>query len=231
LLIHGTGSDLSSWDPVVSLLARQRRVVRYTREATRSTPYWRGQADDAAQLISQLGIPSASVCGWSAGGIVALALAIHHPRLVGKLFLYEPPLWARRYMPVSMAFRFLQMLFWHALGRDDRAVTRFAQMALGDSFAHTFDEKMRAQLLEHVDTLFAELKSGTGEELTPQEVAAIECPTALLVGGKTAPFLQKAADRLFAVAPRFVPLRVADADHLFVRAAPQRFCDLVLDNT
>jgi pimeloyl-ACP methyl ester carboxylesterase len=228
LLIHGTGADLSSWDPVFSLLARERRVIRYTREATKSGPYYRGQADDAAQLLSQLGIPSASICGWSAGGIVALALAVHHPGLVGKLFLYEPPLWARRYMPLSMALRFLQMMFWHALKRDDRAVEVFAKMALGDSFAHTFDEKMRAQMLAHVDTLFAELKSGTGEELTPDQIEAIQCPTALLVGGKTAPFLQKAADRLFALAPAWTPLRVADADHLFVNSQPQRFTDLVL---
>jgi pimeloyl-ACP methyl ester carboxylesterase len=193
--------------------------------------YYLQQADDAARLLDELRIPSASILGWSAGGIVALALAVRHPGLVGKLFLYEPPLWARRHMPLSMGLRFVSMLFWHALGRDQRAVDIFANMALGDRFSRYYDDAMRAQLLERVDMLFAELKAGTGEEILPEQVRALACPTALLVGGKSAPFLHGAADRLLALAPTWVPLRIATADHLLVREDPQRFVDLVLAHT
>src|ERR1700690_4175808 len=104
LLIHGTGADLHSFDPLMPFLGG-RRVIRYDRRGYSRSPgkpfgkkdYYRHHADDAAALLEALDIPSAGVFGWSAGGIVALALAVHHPERVGKLFLYEPPLWGSRH--------------------------------------------------------------------------------------------------------------------------------------
>src|SRR5215470_683849 len=93
LLIHGTGADATSWDPLLPFLVGERRVIRYDRRGfsrSRAAPfgkhdYYRHHAADAAALLSALGIPNAAVLGWSAGGLVALAMGVHYSGQVGKL--------------------------------------------------------------------------------------------------------------------------------------------------
>jgi pimeloyl-ACP methyl ester carboxylesterase len=240
LLIHGTGAAASSWEPAIPFFAKERRVIHYDRHGfSRSLgkphgkhDYFRRHADDAAALLSELSIPSASVLGWSAGGIVALSLAIHHPGLVGKLVLYEPPLWARRHMPLAMLLGFLKIMLNRALGRKRRAAEAFFRMALaeqsGENAYDRLDEKTREELLANADPLFAELDAGTGEELSREAVQGLRCPTALLIGGKSAPFLRSAAERLFTLQPSWTPLRIAEANHIFLREQPQRFTEIVL---
>jgi pimeloyl-ACP methyl ester carboxylesterase len=47
-------------------------------------------ADDAAALLLDLGLAPAAVFGASAGGIVAVRLALRHPELVSQVLVYEP---------------------------------------------------------------------------------------------------------------------------------------------
>ena len=47
-------------------------------------------ADDAAALLQQLGLAPAAIFGASAGGIVAVQLALRHPALVRQVLAYEP---------------------------------------------------------------------------------------------------------------------------------------------
>ena len=44
-------------------------------------------ADDTAALLEQIGVTEADVLGFSAGGVVAMQLAIRHPRLPRRLIL------------------------------------------------------------------------------------------------------------------------------------------------
>jgi pimeloyl-ACP methyl ester carboxylesterase len=48
-------------------------------------------ADDLAEVMDKLGIQSAGVAGWSAGGRVALALAAQRPDLVDRLVVISTP--------------------------------------------------------------------------------------------------------------------------------------------
>jgi pimeloyl-ACP methyl ester carboxylesterase len=242
LLIHGTGADAGSWDPVLPFLTAsneaERRVIRYDRRGYSRSPaapfpkkdYYRRHADDAAGLLSALGIPTANVLGWSAGGIVALGLAIHHPGVVGKVLLYEPPLWATRHLSLGMILPFLRIILNRLVGRRRQAAEAFFRMALteadGTNGYDRLGDAEKAQLLANSDALFAELDAGTGEELTREQVAALRGPMALLIGGHSAPFLQAAAERLFAAAPSLTPLRVAEANHIFLRDHPQRFAEI-----
>jgi len=47
-------------------------------------------ADDAAALLTVLGLAPAAIFGASAGGIVAVRLAVRHPDLVRRVLAYEP---------------------------------------------------------------------------------------------------------------------------------------------
>lgn len=75
-----TGFTVVTWDP------------RGTRRSSRED--WpcdsARHADDAAELLRTLGLAPAAVFGASAGGIVALQLALRHPSLVRRVLVYEP---------------------------------------------------------------------------------------------------------------------------------------------
>lgn len=92
LWANSLGTDLRMWDAVVTLLPSWRHI-RFDKRGhgLSSTPDapWKvtDLAEDAAALLSHLRIDSAVVAGCSVGGMIAQALAIHHPSFVRALVL------------------------------------------------------------------------------------------------------------------------------------------------
>lgn len=96
LLIHAGGEDAEEWRPIAERLTGF-TVVTYDRRGTLRSGRddWPGggsmqHADDAAGLIEALGLGDVLVFGGSAGGIVALQLALRHPKLIRRALVYEP---------------------------------------------------------------------------------------------------------------------------------------------
>jgi pimeloyl-ACP methyl ester carboxylesterase len=103
LLIHGTGSSLRVWDPVVYLLAARRTVIAvdlpgfgFSLPMTSGPPPTpAGYARVLADLLRELGYDSAHVAGNSVGGWTALEVAkLGVARSV--VALAPAGLWARR---------------------------------------------------------------------------------------------------------------------------------------
>ena len=93
VLLHGGLGSGEMFGPVLSLLAKQHRVVLvdlqgHGRTADIDRPIdFRLMADDIAALITHLGLENADVVGYSLGGGVALQLAVRHPAEVRRLVL------------------------------------------------------------------------------------------------------------------------------------------------
>ncbi|MBF8187690.1 alpha/beta fold hydrolase [Nonomuraea sp. K274] len=93
MLIHGVGSDLTRWDPVVAPLAANGTVVRYDLRGHGASMKPPGPYDiadfvaDHMRLMSELGIERANVVGFSLGGLIAQAVALRHPDVVEKLVI------------------------------------------------------------------------------------------------------------------------------------------------
>ena len=93
LIISGTGSDLRIPRPTIPHIEENYRVLRYDhrglgQSVTDDTPVSMSHfADDAAALLTKLGIDKVDVVGISFGGMVAQHLAHRHPQLVRKLVL------------------------------------------------------------------------------------------------------------------------------------------------
>ena len=93
VLLHGGLGSGEMFGPVLSLLAKQHRVVLpdlqgHGRTADIDRPIdFRLMADDIAALITQVGLENADVVGYSLGGGVALQLAVRHPAKVRRLVL------------------------------------------------------------------------------------------------------------------------------------------------
>ncbi|MFC5745756.1 alpha/beta fold hydrolase [Actinomadura rugatobispora] len=93
VLIHGVGSDLARWDPVIGPLADKGTVVRYDLRGHGTSPKPAGPYDiadfvaDHVGLMAELGIARANIVGFSLGGLIAQAVALRHPGLVGRLVI------------------------------------------------------------------------------------------------------------------------------------------------
>ena len=96
ILLHGNGVTLADMEisGLVARAARRRRVVAFDRPGFGYSERPRGiawtpaaQADLLAGALERMGIAEAVVVGHSWGSMVALALALDHPRLVQGLVL------------------------------------------------------------------------------------------------------------------------------------------------
>jgi 3-oxoadipate enol-lactonase len=93
LLIGGAGDTVESWQFQLDGLADRYRLTAFDNRGAGRTAMPGGSvsaemmADDAAQVLRALQIPSTHVAGFSGGSIVAQELALRHPELVRSLVL------------------------------------------------------------------------------------------------------------------------------------------------
>ena len=99
LLVGAADEDAEFYRGIAERLADVYTVVTYDRRGTRRSGRedWPGggsaqHADDAAALLTELGLHGVTVLGASAGAIVALQLALRHPSLVTTALCFEPGL-------------------------------------------------------------------------------------------------------------------------------------------
>jgi pimeloyl-ACP methyl ester carboxylesterase len=100
LMIAGGGGDCWVYSAVADILAGEYAVVTYDRRGNSRSPLHQGrvkttiteQSADAIAVLRASGFESARIFGSSAGAIIALDLAAHHPRAVRAVVAHEPPL-------------------------------------------------------------------------------------------------------------------------------------------
>lgn len=99
LVLPGITSPAVSWDFVARELAGTARVVvadvrgRGLSAASADGSYTlEDYADDAAAMVTGLGLDRPVVLGHSMGARIAAALAVRHPEAAGPLLLVDPPL-------------------------------------------------------------------------------------------------------------------------------------------
>lgn len=96
LLIHGGLSSGDVWSFEVPALATDHEViVADSRGQSRSThglarlTYHR-MAEDYVALLARLKVDKVTLVGWSDGAIIGLDIAMHHPKLLDRLFAQAP---------------------------------------------------------------------------------------------------------------------------------------------
>ncbi len=100
VFVHGFPVSGRIWDEHREAIAPQIRVIAPTLRYFGSLPWiddgrnfsMQTHADDLAAFIGTLELDPVAVVGWSYGGAVALTMAVQHPQLVKRLFLFEPSL-------------------------------------------------------------------------------------------------------------------------------------------
>jgi pimeloyl-ACP methyl ester carboxylesterase len=94
VLVHGGGSTIkTNFSRIMPVLAKTHKVIAVELQAhghtnDRDAPETFVQdADDIAQLLTQLNIPKADILGFSNGGQTCLEMGLRHPNKVRKLII------------------------------------------------------------------------------------------------------------------------------------------------
>ncbi|MFI5166732.1 MAG: alpha/beta fold hydrolase [Thermoanaerobaculales bacterium] len=189
LLLAGLGSRARLWGELPRLLsdrftvlAPDNRGVGGSRGGEAFTV--EGAADDAALVLADAGVASASVIGVSMGGLIACHLAIRHPERVERLVVASCG--ARITPSHRRVLRFFEIAFTRL--EPAEAAEAFMAFAFGAAFADRFpgfvDQAAKLWTLDPEDRpgalqQLAHLRSGW--DLRP-ELAGIACPTLVLAG-------------------------------------------------
>ncbi|MBW5483963.1 alpha/beta fold hydrolase [Streptomyces bambusae] len=192
LLIAGAGGDAGSFDRVAGLLADEFTVLTYDRRGNSRSPRPAGwqttsvaeQADDAAALLTALGLAPAAVYGNSYGAVIALDLLVRHPAVVRCGVLNDPPLMSvvknasEAEAPVRAVVE-----AGMAAGGPEAAVEHFMRFASGDVSWEQLDPGLRRRMLGNGETLFG-VEMGKFEPYRPDDAAlsGITAPARALVG-------------------------------------------------
>jgi pimeloyl-ACP methyl ester carboxylesterase len=207
LLIAGTPGDGGQFDHVVAPLAEEHLVITYDRRGTsrsRGPIGWEStsvgeQAEDAAGVLSGVGVPDAVVFGTSNGGAVALELALRYPTRVAGLMLHELPLVSvlRDPEPVTSAMGSVIGTAMEA-GGPPAALEAFLRFAFGDRTVEGWEPELRERMLANAEMVFSvELPAFQPYRPDPDALARIEMPACVMVGEQQGlPFFREAAEWL-----------------------------------
>jgi pimeloyl-ACP methyl ester carboxylesterase len=151
----------------------------------------RVHADDTRSVLERAEAVPADVVGWSAGGLVALALAVEHPEACRSLLLIEPSVYGLRgvtpsALGMTLRARALRM------ARGQRAATDlayrwiFAYRGHGRSAWDEMPTEWREQVLSHAPAVAAEEAHETSVRYPPRtEVGALELPVTIILGERS----------------------------------------------
>jgi pimeloyl-ACP methyl ester carboxylesterase len=156
LLIPAAGGDAAVLAGVADALADGFAVTTYDRRGNSRSPRPAGwaqtsvaeQADDAAALLAALGQRPAVVVGTSAGGSVALEVALRHPEAVRAAIIHEPPILAGTTNPQAVTDDLGAMIQQGmAAGGPRTAMELFLRWAAGDATFEAIDPADRDRYL------------------------------------------------------------------------------------
>jgi pimeloyl-ACP methyl ester carboxylesterase len=130
VLVHGSATDLTTWDGVVDELAQSHRVIVYDRRGYGQSVHepvrdHRVHARDLRAVLESLAGEPATVVGWSSGGNIALATATASPSLFSALCVVEPPFHGLRHADRAVFSAALRLKLTQLRGRPIEAAEVF----------------------------------------------------------------------------------------------------------
>jgi pimeloyl-ACP methyl ester carboxylesterase len=224
VLVHGTSSDHSRWDPLLPVFGAHFTVYavdRRGRGGSGDAPTYavEREFEDVAAVVDSIGGP-VSLFGHSYGALCALE-AGHLTQNVANLILYEPPTVpdSSRFPPGFVA----ELEGLVAQDSRDEAVARFFQVVLG--LPPQEIERMRGEAnwttrVAVAHTLSRETAIEDAYRFDPARFADVRFPTLLLQGGESPPFLKTSMQAVHAALPNSRLVVMEGQGHNAMRTAP-----------
>jgi pimeloyl-ACP methyl ester carboxylesterase len=243
VLVHGSLSDLRTWDAQVPALSTQRRVIAYSRRfhwpnpdlPAGATYAMQQHVDDLAKVVAFAG-GSAHLAGNSWGAYVALMLAVQRPNLVKSLILEEPPLLPLfvgappsppRLLPLFVTRPRTALAFVKAIasglapaekalkkGDRDGAMQIFAKMAVGPRYFEKMTAARMEQSRQNMACLEGDITGTSFLPVTAAQLRTLHAPTLMMVGADSPPLLTRIAERAVDLLPNAKLVVIDRASHL-----------------
>ena len=239
LLIHPSGSTASTWGSAGAQLARVGRVIAYDRrgyarsggEPPRSIST---HTADAAALLEHLGTEPAVVVGTSAGGAIAVDLAVRRPDLVRAVVAHEFPWRFTRHLPsiqqVSALARIGSLVLRGRHGDAAEALLRSAHAYRdGGSAWDAFPEEWRQAGRENAKAALADLRNSIGDYPSAADLATVAVPVVCSYGARSPESMARLVRLLAAAIPGARAHRIEGAGHAAPFDATAAFVQLIAD--
>jgi 3-oxoadipate enol-lactonase len=190
VLVHGWNFDAeATFHAMVPLLADRYRVVLVDLRGHGKSDRIRGRydiedaADELAGVLAAVGVPPATVFGYSMGGFVAQALALRHPGAVTGLILA-----ATAARPIGRLRPLWRALFWvgRAIARlspSEGARVTLAYMRQRGAVAPPHERWLYEELMDRDATLYYETGAAIWRFDSRDWVGRLAVPTAVVVTG------------------------------------------------
>ena len=227
VLVHGTNNDHSIWASVLPALRARFTVYALDRRGRGRSGDGEAYSiereyEDVATLVDAVPGPVLLV-GHSFGALCALGAALL-VRNLGKLVLYEPPL-----------FSVPEVTSSELVGRLEELVRTHQRERALELFLREVARMSEAQLrllralpiwtlwMDAAHTLPRESRAAEGYVLEEERCSRLEVPVLLLLGGDSPPFFASAINRLHQVLPRSRVAVLPHQGHLAMSTAPALF--------
>ena len=236
VLIHGVGLNKEMWGGQVVGLAPHYRVITYdmlghgaSPRPENGTPLL-GYADQLLELIDHLQLPRATVIGFSMGGLVARAFALHYPERLKSLVVLNSVFNRSPEQRAGVIARTAQAA--------EHGPDANAEAALSRWFSREYQAANPAQIAALRQTLAGNDPQGylttyelfaTQDMYRADELGNIKSPTLVATGeldpGSTPQMARQLADRI----PGATVAILAEQRHMMPVESPRLVNQLLLD--
>lgn len=244
LFVPGGMSDLRTFDASREAVARSYRFVSPTLRYFGTDPWPDGGANfsmathvsDLAAFIRALNAGPVNVVGWSYSGGLAILLAVEHPELVKRVFVYEQNLvsWVADPADLNVTTASRKAVFGPAVmaskGGDQAAATRII-MDGANGKPGTFDGLPAVTRTMHLDNARAVplfFAAPPPPAITCSQLARLKTPVAVGVGELSPVFFHVPARAASRCIPGATLVVVPNERHHWPVTSPSAFTETVL---
>jgi pimeloyl-ACP methyl ester carboxylesterase len=244
VFVHGSSSDLRTWQQQLSPIGDRYRAIAYSRRYARPNQDIEPDADDQmlehvddlVGFLRVVGAEPSHLVGHSWGAFICLLTAIRHPRLVRSLVLAEPPvltlltsvpprpsellrLSVRRPATALAILSFGARTHWPARkaflrGDDEAGLQTMSRGILGRNMYERVPRERMQQARENLNTLRAQVLGAGFPPLSEDGVRSVAAPTLLISGERSPAYPVRLTDRLQELLANAERIEIADASHL-----------------
>jgi pimeloyl-ACP methyl ester carboxylesterase len=236
VLVHGSATDMTTWDDVVDELSRDFRVISYDRRgygtsSHRAVRDHRVHARDLAAVLERVAGAPAAVVGWSSGGNIALATAARRPDLFASLIIVEAPFHGLRHADRHVLATAARLKLMQLRGRRIEAAEVFYRFGTAlRSGGNSYDgapAELRRSLQDNAGPVLAEWDPHPfgvmHEHVSTRSVLDIPVPITWMLGEESAPWMASLRDRLAQRRPSIDTVLIPGAGHLVHLENPTAF--------
>lgn len=251
VLVHGSVSDLRTWQAQLSEFGNDYRVICYSRRyhwpnrpaADGGRYSMREQTDDLRAVLHALSAEPAHLVGHSYGAYLCLRLALERPDLVRSLVLVEPPAFRLVMNDPSRPSELIRLLVTsprtalsmtgfgtRSLGPArkaadrgdlDRAARVFGTGVLGAKAFARMSEERWRQVL--ANNIQAEYLTADYLPLPAEQLRRLTTPTLLVTGADSPRLFHRLMDRLDELLPNRRRIEISNASHIVHEDNPAEF--------